>query len=181
MLIALSGVTGVGKTYFSNIISKKLGIKKVNTIRTRKRREKEKGIFLTSEELDKLIEQGEIAYDFSVFGSRYAYLKNEVYSNDFYLFEMHYTTLKDFKEKCKDIVSIYILPDDLNKSINALKKRNLSKDKEKERIEEIKEQYNIMKKEAYNLFDYVIINDYTKESEKKMVDLIKDIIKSFKN
>ena len=35
MLLAFSGITGVGKSYFSEEITKKLNFKKVNTIRTR--------------------------------------------------------------------------------------------------------------------------------------------------
>lgn len=181
MLISLSGVTGVGKTYFLNMISKELGIKKVNTIRTRKKRKNEKGIFLTSKELDELIKQDKIAYDFTVFGSRYGYFKDEIYSDEIYLFEMYYTTLNDFKNICENMISIYILPDDLNKAIEATKKRNLTKVKEIERIKELKEHYNIMKEEAYNQFDYVIINDYTDKSTNDIINLVKNIINNKNN
>ena len=55
MLLALVGVTGVGKTYYKEKIVNELGFKKVNTIRTRKIRPGEingkTGIFLTKEEI----------------------------------------------------------------------------------------------------------------------------------
>ena len=41
MLLALSGVTGVGKSYYKELITQKLKFEKVNTIRTRKIREGE--------------------------------------------------------------------------------------------------------------------------------------------
>ena len=56
MLLALVGVTGVGKSYYKDIIVDQLNFKKVNTIRTRKKRANEDankaGLFMTSEEID---------------------------------------------------------------------------------------------------------------------------------
>ena len=41
MLVALAGVTGVGKSYFKDRIVENLGFKQVNTIRTREKRKGE--------------------------------------------------------------------------------------------------------------------------------------------
>lgn len=177
MLIALSGVSGVGKSYFTEIITKELNIKKLTTIRTREKRDQEEGMFVTNSELDDLIKDGKIAFDFQIFGSRYGYLKEEIESNDIYLFELHYETLNAFKKLSDNLISIYILPDHINKAIEMLKKRNMSVNKEKERINDIIEQYDEMNDKAYSLFDYVIVNDYTKATERKIIDLVKTIIK----
>ena len=76
MLLALSGVTGIGKSYFKERLVEELNFHKVNTIRTRPIRIGEKngvdGIFITDSELDELKEQNKIVYDFKVFGGRYA-------------------------------------------------------------------------------------------------------------
>ena len=40
MILALAGVTGVGKSFFKDKLVEKLDFKKVNTIRTRERRNK---------------------------------------------------------------------------------------------------------------------------------------------
>ena len=135
MLVALAGVTGVGKSYFKDRIVENLGFKQVNTIRTREKRKGEEngktGLFMTKEEVDELENQDKIAYRFGVFGGEYAYLKDEIYSEDDYIFEMHYTTIDDWKKVRKDIVAIYILPTDLNKAKDATLKRSILLGQEK--------------------------------------------------
>ena len=58
MLVALAGVTGVGKSYFKDRIVENLGFKQVNTIRTREKRKGEEngktGLFMSKEEVDEL-------------------------------------------------------------------------------------------------------------------------------
>ena len=65
MLLALSGITGVGKSFYAEEIAKKLDFKKVHTIRTRTMRIGEQngktGLFMTYEELQKLKDDGKIA------------------------------------------------------------------------------------------------------------------------
>ena len=121
MLIALVGVTGVGKSYYKEKIVEELNFKKVNTIRTRKIRKNEingtSGLFLSSEELDELEKQGKLAYRFSVFGGEYAYLKEEIFTKENMIFEMHYTTIFDWKRIVPDIKTIYILPNDIDYSL----------------------------------------------------------------
>lgn len=182
MLLALSGVTGIGKSYFKEKIVEKLNFHKVSTIRTRPIRVGEKngvdGIFITDDELDALKSQGKIVYDFNVFGGRYAYLKDEIFSDDNMVFEMHYTMIDDWKKIKPDIKTIYILPTDLEIPKQKAKQRNLSKEKESERIKEIDEQYNkfISDKEFQNKFDYILYNKYDIVSEKQILNLVKNLI-----
>ena len=76
MLLALVGVTGVGKTFFMEQICNKLNFKKVNTIRTRPIRVGENPkYFMSEEELNKMYDDGKIAYKFNVFGGQYGYTK----------------------------------------------------------------------------------------------------------
>ena len=179
MLLALVGVTGVGKSFFVDKIVKEYNFKKVNTIRTRKMRKGEKPqYFMTQEELDKLDKEGKIAYRFEVFGGEYGYLKDEIFSDDNEIFEMHYTTIYDWKKVRPDIKTIYIMPSDLKLAKEKTKERNLSKEKEIERIKEIEEHYNNINNntELRNQFDYFLYNNYDKESEKKMLELVKKIL-----
>ena len=79
MLIALAGVTGVGKSFYSQEIENNFKIKKIHTIRTRQMRAGEingvTGYFMTEDELDNENVKGNIAIDFSEFGGRYVFLK----------------------------------------------------------------------------------------------------------
>ena len=179
MLLALVGVTGVGKSYFVNKIVEKYNFKKVNTIRTRKARVGEDTkYFMSSEDLDKLYYEGKIAYKFNVFEGTYGYLKDEIFSSDNMVFEMHYTTIYDWKKVRSDIKTIYIMPTDIEVPKQKARERNLSPEKEIERIQEIEEHYNRIKsdEELRNEFDYFIYNNYDKESEEKMLELVKNIL-----
>ena len=181
MLLALVGVTGVGKSFFVNEISNKLDFKKVNTIRTRAPRAGEDPkYFMSKEELDNMYANGKIAYKFKVFEGEYGYLKDEIFSDDNYIFEMYYTTIYDWKKVRPDIKTIYIMPNNLDTAKEKTKERNLPKNKEIERLNEIDEHYNIIttNKELYNQFDYVFYNNYDKESEEKLIELVRDIMKA---
>ena len=129
-------------------------------------------------EIDMLKSQDKIIYDFKVFGGRYAYLKDEIFSNDNMVFEMHYTMIDDWKKIKPDIKTIYILPTDLEVPKQKARQRNLSKEKEIERIKEIDEQYNkfMNDKDFQGKFDYILYNNYDSESEKQILDLVKNLI-----
>lgn len=179
MLLALVGITGIGKSFFVEKISEKLDFKKVHTIRTRAPRKGENPeYFLTEDELDKMYEEGKIAYKFKVFGGQYGYLKEEIFSSDNMIFEMHYTTIYDWKKVRPDIKTIYILPKDINIAKQKTKERNLSKEKEFERLAEIDEHYDRIMSDV-NLrkqFDYIIYNNYDKESEEKILELVNKLL-----
>lgn len=182
MLLALSGVTGIGKSFFKERLVEELNFHKVNTIRTRPIRTGEKngvdGIFIADNELDKLKKQNKIVYDFTVFGGRYAYLKDEIFSDDNMVFEMHYTMIDDWKKIKPDIKTIYILPQNLNIPKMKAKERNLSKEKEIERINEIDEQYSkfMNDKNFQSKFDYIIYNNYDKKSEEQLLNLVRNLL-----
>lgn len=181
MLLALVGVTGVGKSFFVDEISSKLNFKKVNTIRTRPARPNENPkYFMSKAELDNMYNNGKIAYKFEVFEGEYGYLKDEIFSDDNYIFEMHYTTIYDWKKVRPDIKTIYIMPSDLEIAKNKTKERHLPKEKEIERLNEIDEHYkNITNnKDLYNQFDYIFYNNYDVESEQKLLDLVNSILEN---
>lgn len=180
MLLALAGVTGVGKTYYKNEIIKALNFDTVHTIRTRKARSdeisKEAGLFMSTDELDKLDSEGKIAYRFGVFGHEYAYLKNEIFSDKNMIFEMHYSTVYDWKNMRRDIKTIYILPNDIKVAKNMTRKRN--SECEKERLLEIDDHYYkfMNDKNLRSQFDYVVYNNYDESSRHEILNLVKDIV-----
>lgn len=159
------------------------GFEKVHTIRTRPKRKNEvegiDGYFMTSEELDNLQMQNKIAYRFGVFGGEYAYLKDEIFSNKNMVFEMHYTTIDDWKKVRPDIKTIYIFPSDIEKAKIQIKNRGLSSIAEISRLNEIIEQYNFMinNKNFQSKFDYIFFNNYDVESENKLINLVSNLSK----
>jgi len=183
MLLALVGVTGVGKTYYTNKIVDELEFKKINTIKTRKKRENEiagkSAIFMTKKDLDRLENENKIAYRFSVFGGEYAYLKEEIFSKENSVFEMHYTTIYDWKKIKPDIKTIYIYPKDIKIAKQKVLERKLSSEKEEERIREIDEHYNNIINNDFlrKQFDYIVYNNYDQKSDIEIMNLVKSMIK----
>ena len=182
MLLALVGVTGVGKSYYKELLVSKLGFEKVNTIRTRKMRPGEEngkaGLFMSKDEIDALEKENKIAYRFEVFGGEYAYLADEIFSEKNMVFEMHYTTIYDWKMIRKDIKTIYILPENIDIAKEKTKQRNLTKEKEEERLREIDEHLNRYNsdEDLRNQFDYVFYNKYNEKSDEEFIELVNSIL-----
>lgn len=182
MLLALAGVTGVGKSFFKDKIVEKLGFEKIKIITTRQIRNGEKNnqdkIFVTNKELDALKKQGKIAYDFEMLGNMYAYTNEELFSDKNTVFELHYDTIYDFKKICPNLCAIYIMPKNLEDAKNNTRARHLSPEVEEKRLFEIDEHFNKITsdKKLYDMFDYVVFNNFDKESEDNIIDLISNII-----
>ena len=182
MLLALAGVTGVGKSYFKDKIVEKLGFEKIKIITTREIRNGEKNnedkIFVTPSELNNLKESNKIAYDFNMLGNIYAYSKDSLFSNKNTVFELHYSTIFNFRNICPNLTSIYILPQNIEMAKEQTKKRHLKPNVEKNRLLEIDEHYNSFMADA-NLrkqFDYIVYNNYDKESENQIINIIKKLL-----
>lgn len=180
MLVALVGVTGVGKSFYKNLIAQELGFKNLPIVTTRKMRNGEvNGIdkeFVTVEEFEKMKQQEIIQVDFEFLGAKYAYRKEYLQSQENQVTEVHYSTIYEFKKQVKDLFAIYIIPYDMKRAKTELLKRNLPRDIFEKRLKEIDEhikEYNnnpILQKQ----FDEVLINDYTQNSNKKIIEMIKN-------
>ena len=185
MLLALAGVTGVGKSYFKDILVKKLNFEKIKIITTRQKRIGEKNnedkIFVTLDELNELKKENKIAYDFNMLGNTYAYSKDSLFSNKNIVFELHYNTIFDFKKICPNLRSIYIFPKNIEMAKEQTKKRHLNYRVEKDRLLEIDEHYNriLSDENLRNQFDYIFYNNYDKESEDKLIELVKKLLNNY--
>ena len=90
---------------------------------------------------------------------------------------MHYSCIQDFKRICPNLKVIYLLPKDIEICISKLKDRNLKSKVEKARILEIKEHYNKITtdEKLKNMFDYIVYNNYDKETDEKILNIVKMI------
>ena len=107
-------------------------------------------------------------------------MKDEIFSDKNYVFEMHYTTIDDWKKVRSDLKSIYIFPSDIKKAKIQIENRELSDEAETSRLNEIVEQYNFMinNNDFKNKFDYIFYNNYDIESENKLINLIYKLLKN---
>lgn len=182
MLLALAGVTGVGKSYFKDLLVKKLNFEKIKIITTRQIRTGEKNnedkIFISPEELQTLKDSGIIAYDFNMLGNIYAYSKDDLFSEKNTVFELHYSTIFDFKKICPNMVAIYIFPENIEMAKKETRKRHLDSEVEKKRLLEIDEHYNKILSDEHlrSQFDYFIYNSYNQKSNDEILELVRKIL-----
>ncbi len=179
MIVTLSGITGTGKSFFKDAIAKELGFKNLVIVTTRKKRTGEiAGIdkeFVSNEEFDEKVKTSEITANFEFLGAKYGYRKELLESDKNLVTEVHYNRIYDIKRHAQNIFSIYIIPYDVKRAKKELKNRNLSKDAEEARLQEIDEhikEYS-QNEDLRKQFDYEFINDYTEGSKNKLIEIIK--------
>ena len=183
MIVTLSGITGTGKSFFKNVISKELNFKNLAIVTTRAKRAKEiNGIdkeFVNDKQFDEMKTNGEFAMDFEFLDAKYAYRKEKMLSDENQVTEVHYNTIYNFKKNAKNVFSIYMIPKDIERAKIELRKRNLPKEVEEKRLKEIEEHINeySKNKDLQQQFDYVFINDYTEQSKNKLIHIIRQRLK----
>lgn len=181
MIITLSGVTGVGKSYLKKEIEDKLGIKAQTIVTTRAKRVGEQnGIdkkFVTEEEFEELKRKKDIIVTFEFLGNKYGYPRKEMESKKNSVVELHYSIIYQLKKEVKNTFSIYMIPENIEVAKQKLKERNLPKEVERLRLEEIEEHINKFQndEDLRNQFDYIFYNDYTEKSIQKIIELLKNI------
>ena len=178
MIVTLSGITGTGKSFFKDAISKELNFKNLAIVTTRNKRKNEvNGIdkeFISEEEFEKLVKNKEVVVDFEFLGAKYGYRKEKLESSENQVTEVHYSTIYEFKKNAKNVFSIYMIPKDLERAKQELRKRNLSKETEQKRLKEIDEHIKEYEqnKDLQKQFDYVFINDYTEKAKNELLKII---------
>lgn len=184
MIVTLSGVTGIGKSFYKNVILNELNFNNMVIVTTREKRNGEINgidkIFVNDEEFKKLKTQGKIKADFEFLGYKYAYRIEDMQSNLNKVTEVHYSTISNFKKNAiDDVFSIYIIPDNYERAKEELKKRKLPKEVEIKRLKEIDEHINeysnneALRKE----FNCVFINKYDEKSKNDLINIVKKCIK----
>lgn len=182
MLLALAGVTGVGKSYYKDKIVEKLGFEKVKIITTRKPRigeiNGEDKIFVTKEELQTLKNNNKIAFSFDLLGYTYAYTQEELFGDKDMVFELHYDTIFDFKKVCPHMKVLYLFPKDIEIAKDKTRARHLEPKVEQDRLLEIDEHYKRITTDEHlrKMFDYTLYNNYDKESEAELIHFINTLM-----
>lgn len=182
MIVILSGITGAGKSYLKKHIIERLNFKNIVIVTTRDKRKNEKnGIdkhFVSDEEFEHLKETGKTSVAFDFLGNKYAYYTDDLNSTENSITELHYSTIKEFKQVAKNVISIYIKPHNIKKATEQLKMRKLPWKVEKQRLQEIKEQIIEFEKnkDLKEQFDYIIYNDYTEKSLENVINLIQKLM-----
>ena len=179
MIIAVSGITGVGKSYLKRCIAEELGINNILMVTTRKKRFFDKNgkdkWFVSEKHFEKMKKNNEITLTIEFLKNKYGYYTKEIMGKKDGITEIYFTEVDNFKRKCKNLIAIYIKPTDIEISKEKLRKRKLSEEVIEERIKEMERQIERFEndKELQAKYDYIFLNDYTNKSRAELIEYIK--------
>lgn len=187
-IITLSGISGIGKSFLkSYILSNNSDFQSLISVTTRNRRKNEvEGIdkfFYSLEEFEKENRSGKLCVVNEVFGNWYAYKKSQIElcgSGINLITELFYKNVYEFKDEFKNTLSVYVLPNDIEKTKSELQTRNLETNDLSRRLKDIDAELAFFYSNR-NLFDIVIINDYTENTCRLLQQLISEKVRSVQN
>ena len=184
-IVTLSGISGIGKSHLKTyILANKPDFQSLISVTTRKPREKEMhGIdkfFYSLEEFEKEKNQGKLRTVNEVFGNWYAYKESQIELCDSginLITELFYKNVQEFKIEFPNALSVYVLPNDVERTKAELKARKLEASDLSKRLKDIDDELTFFYSNR-NLFDIVITNDYTEKSCLLLQQLIEQKIRS---
>ena len=184
-IVTLSGISGIGKSHLKTyILANKPDFQSLISVTTRKPRGKEKhGIdkfFYSLEKFEKEKNQGKFCTINEVFGNWYAYKEAQIDLCDSginLITELFYKNVQEFKIEFPNALSVYVLPNDVERTKAELKARKLEASDLSKRLKDIDDELTFFYSNR-NLFDIVITNDYTEKSCLLLQQLIEQKIRS---
>lgn len=184
-IITLSGVSGSGKSFLKNyILDTRNDFVQLMTATTRKKRSNEREgidkIFLSEEEFKRQELANQLFFCNKLFGGNwYAYRMSDIEmcnNGKSLVTEISYDYVQTFKSKFDNVVSIYVLPSNIEHTINELRYRNMQKEEFEERVYKIRTELDFFESNK-ELFDFVLANDYTETVCKELNFFIQSIMK----
>ena len=175
--IVLSSPSGAGKTSISKKIlqkDKKISLSISCTTRPKRKGEinKKDYIFLSEENFQKQIKNGDFLEYASVFGNRYGTLRQTV--DRFFnkkrdvLFDIDWQGYQQLKQSGMEVVGIFILPPNKKELIRRLKNRG------RDTSEEMKKRMSLAQDEISHFpeYDYVVVNNDLETCVTKIQNII---------
>ena len=181
-IVTLSGISGIGKSFLKScILANNADFQSLISVTTRNRRTNEtEGVdkfFYSLEEFEKEKHSDRLCVVNEVFGNWYAYKKSQIELCDCginLITELFYKNVYEFKMEFSNTLSIYVLPNDIERTKSELKARKLEAMDLSKRLKDIDDELAFFYSNS-NLFDIVIINDYTKKSCLLLQQLIEQV------
>jgi guanylate kinase len=175
--VVLSSPSGAGKTSISKKIlqkDKKISLSISCTTRPKRKGEinKKDYIFLSEENFQKQIKNGDFLEYASVFGNRYGTLRQTV--DRFFnkkrdvLFDIDWQGYQQLKQSGMEVVGIFILPPNKKELIRRLKNRG------RDTSEEMKKRMSLAQDEISHFpeYDYVVVNNDLESCVTKIQNII---------
>ena len=179
-IVTLSGMSGVGKSFFiKQLLSRIDCFEKLKAVTTRNiRKDEVNGVDKYFISLDEFIHEdsnSEMCAVNEVFRNMYGSYKKDIekiLNGTNLITELYYSEVPDFKKQYPDTISIYIVPGDVALAIKNLEARNIEGDEFEKRIHDIKNELEFFSKMDIDCFDYILVNDYNLYSVDEFNDYI---------
>lgn len=184
-IVTLSGISGIGKSFLKfYILANNTDFQSLISVTTRNRRTNEiEGVdkfFYSLEEFEKEKHSDRLCVVNEVFGNWYAYKKSQIELCDCginLITELFYKNVYEFKLEFPNTLSIYVLPNDIERTKSELKARKLETRDLNRRLKDIDDELAFFYSNR-KLFDIVITNDYTEKSCLLLQQFIEQKIRS---
>ena len=181
IILVLVGISGVGKSYFTDLLVKNNNFKHIPTVTTRLPRKGEVNgidrIFWNVSEFNNAKKDHKLICASKMFGNWYG--------SDISLFhdnknknivcQLRYNVVEDFKNHFSNVYCIYIKPNSIEQTVNQVEKRNLTNVEYTIRLAELKKELNLIDKQSNTIFDFIFTNDFPKNSVSNFLNLINKI------
>jgi guanylate kinase len=175
ILVVLAGVSGSGKTYFSNILARDRGFAIIPSLTTREPRPGEVNLldrhFCSPRAFELLKEKQQVICGRFFFGSWYGLDRSTIddaRTHGDAVVQLTYKSLSILKARYPYAKSVYILPPSLETAKEAVISRNLNAEETAERIHEIEGEsafINEDRQKAQPLFDVYFRNTRSPSSQ----------------
>lgn len=170
-IITLSGISGTGKSYLKSYLVENMeNVQSIITLTTREKRANEDKEpykeFMTLDQFKQEYSAGNLCVVNKVFENWYAYRKSQIQSCDEginLITELFYRNVQDVKDEFDNVLSVYVLPQDIKKAEESVLARKTNRSDLHRRLKEMKEEIEFFHQNRH-LFDIVIQNDYTDKS-----------------
>ena len=187
-IITLSGISGIGKSFLkSYILANSSDCQSLISVTTRHKRKNEvEGIdkfFYSLEDFEKENYSGRLCVVNEVFGNWYAYKKSQIELCNIginLITELFYKNVFEFKCEFTNTLSVYVLPNDIERTKLELQSRNLEASDFFKRLKDIDDELEFFYNNR-NLFDIIITNDYTENTCLLLQRLIALKVRSVRN
>lgn len=164
ILLLIIGRTASGKDFLTKKLCERTGLKQLISYTTRERRinEDDTHIFVSQDEYQTMLTNGDVAVDTNIAGNYYWSTIKQLYESSVYIIDyIGYKKLKELNLPNLRLVSVYINVPDKIREERALNKRKDDRSKFRTREFAERQQFRDMLKNAD--FDYAISNiDFAK-------------------
>ena len=184
-IVTLSGISGIGKSHLkAYILANNPEFQSLISVTTRKPRDNERNgidkFFYSLDDFEKEKKQGKLCTVNEVFGNWYAYKEAQIDLCDSginLITELFYKNVQEFKNEFPNALSVYVLPNDVERTKAELKIRKLEASDLSKRLKDIDDELTFFYSNR-KLFDIVITNCYTEKSCLLLQQLIEQKIRS---